>query len=247
MSEAVDFGALLAEEMTEEAIQRGFVSEEAVPAPVAAQAPQRVVRQETAQAVEEVAEVVEEVPDFDFDPEIPDEITELLQPDEEDFTVPVVEVEESDEWTDPSEVAKLKARLAAAEKKAEYAEQLRLQASRPKWEKEAEKFFPLSDPASIEASSRKEFMRKAAAQHDALKPAIQKFKAQQDAFLEKERERIKVELEAEARQAWGRPLTGPGNVPLEATDKSAALAAARKTGNLEKVTAVLLGNIPEKG
>jgi len=237
MSSAVDIATQLAESMVSQAAAKGFSVGEA-PAPVAQQEAPVVAVQETApQNAVEVDAVV------DLDPELPEDLVALLEPDEdEEPYVPEINVEETDEWVSPQEVARLKAELAKAQKKAEFADKQRLEASKPKWMKEAEKFFPLSSPGEIEASSRKEFLRKAQEQHEALKPAAVKLKADMDAMLAAERAKIEAEVRAQAEAAWGRPLSGPGVVPIEAGDKADALKKARATGNLEKVIAVMIGN-----
>lgn len=178
-----------------------------------------------------------EAPELNLDPELPPSIQALLadEPeDEEDDELVAdaepVEDEESDEYVDP-EVVRLKTELAKERKRAEYERSLRVKSSRKEWSKEAEKYFPLADSASIDADSRRAFLRQAKEQHERQKnnPRLQ-------AFLEAERIRVKNEATA----AWGRPTAGPGAPPSEAGRKQSDIEAARKTGRLHKVIETML-------
>lgn len=152
-----------------------------------------------------------DTPTFSFDPEVPDELQDFLdEPDLEPDDEPVAAAPtgEPDDYEDP-EVTALRRRALAAEKKADYEKGLRVKRERKAWEAEATKYFPLSDPASITADSRRSFLRLAKGQHEQMKPHA---------------ERIRAQIEAEARtaaaQAWGKPQTGGPQVPSESVEAS---------------------------
>ncbi len=149
---------------------------------------------------------------FSFDVEVPDELQDFLDEPEFDDTddtsvEPAVALEEG-EYEDP-EVAALRKRAIAAEKKAEYEKNLRVKRERKAWEAEAAKFFPLSDPASIQADSRRGFLRAAKAQHEQMKPHAERIRAQ-----------IEAEARAKAVEAWGKPQGGGPQVPSESVEQS---------------------------
>jgi hypothetical protein len=97
---------------------------------------------------------------------------------------------------------------------ASHQKMLRAVDQRAKWEAEASRFFPLSDPAGIQALSRRNFLKQAREQHEARKPLVEEWLKQsgrrvitdeeREAALEGERLAYKAELAA----AWGRPSVG---------------------------------------
>ena len=230
MSEAMDQVAtdVLADLMgveVDEAPEQGEQPEEAV-APVA-----------EAQETEVEAAV-------DLDPELPEELANFLDepdfdPTDEEVEAVVVdeqneEVEEWQEELDP-EVAKLKKELARERKKREHAESLRLKSERSKWEKEAERYFPLADLTAVNATSRRGFLREAKKAHDTAKPRVM-------GYLEAERKRIQEEARSHAQQAWGKPMAGPGAPPSDAKAKQDDIEKARSTGSLQRVIKTMLKN-----
>ena len=255
MSEAAsDAAALLTQDITEEAMSRGFhVSEDAAAhilgvapsspdagteaAPVAPQATPAAPAAETTEAEPET-----EFAFPSYKPVDDDEIAEYGEPDDEDDHTPpsaVVEDEpEEFEYEDPA-VAELKRRLAAAEKKAAHFEGLRAQEGRKNWAKEAERRYPLATLDTITATSKRAFLRQAALSHNtnyqALKPHLDRL-AEAQAKL---KEQADAEARAGAIEAWGRPLTGPGVVPVEASARQDELEAARATGQLSRVLGVI--------
>jgi hypothetical protein len=181
-------------------------------------------------------ETAPEAPTINLDPPLPPDILMDVDADDEPEEEPPawdddhgarlaqVDSEDLDEYVDP-QVAHLRAELKRAQKQAEYEKGLRLKSDRKKWEKEAAQFFPLADPSTIKAESRRAFRREAHAQHERMKNNPQ-FKA----FLESERQRVRQEAE----QAWGKPTAGPGAPPSEALLAENAIDEARKTGRLDK-------------
>ena len=194
------------------------------------------------EAHETADDVEAEAPVVNLDPELPEDVAEFL--DEPDFDVSDDEVEsvevsdvneETDEYED-EEVTKLKRELAKERKRREHAEKLRLQSQRGNWEKEAKKYFPLSEPAwaTINASSRRGFLRAARDAHESMKPYVQQFLDQHKADTAAAREAARAKARQEAQEAWGKPLTGPG-APSSPKEAVAELEKARSTGSLVQV------------
>lgn len=166
----------------------------------------------TPEQPEAVAETPQETEaPFNLDPELPEDIAQLLEePEIEDESVPPsFETQEEEEFEYDEEKASLKKKIKALEAKAAWSDQKRVEAARGKWEAEADKFFPLADPASITADSRRGFLREAKEQHDRNKKIFGS-RGQQaaNALLESARaeaEQIKATAKAEAAKAWGSP------------------------------------------
>jgi hypothetical protein len=182
----------------------------------------------TAEAVAPAAQ--ETAPEVNLEPELPEDILADLQDDDEEDEEPEEPEEDyvaesDDEYTDP-EVAKLRARVKSAEKKAEHERKLRLTSEKKKWAAEAAKFFPLADPSTITADSRRAFRREAQKQHERLKNNPQ-FKA----FLDSERQKVR----AEAQAAWGTPTAGPGVQASEVRAQQEGLEQAKRSGRLDKI------------
>lgn len=167
------------------------------------------VEQEQPEAVaeeESQQETAEEVPVLELDPQLPEDVATLLEePETEEDDEPVFRVEEEDDFEYDEEKAQLKKKLKALEAKAEWLEKKRVETDRVKWIAEAEKFFPLSDPASITAESRKAFLRAAREQHTRNKPLFEKFSQNTISQAKKEAEQIKSDAKAAAEKAWGKP------------------------------------------
>jgi hypothetical protein len=145
--------------------------------------------------------------------EVPAELQELLEaPDfdeEEEDDEPVAEVQTEDyEYEDP-EKARLARQLAKAQKQLQYEKTLKVKASRKNWEAEAQKYFQFSNPSSIEANSRRAFLKEAQRQHAAVAKVVKPVYDQLAAERARLKEEAKAEARAEAEAAWGRPTTGP--------------------------------------
>lgn len=159
----------------------------------------------------QVEEEAFELPEINW--EVPAELQELLEEpdfDEDEDLEPVAEVPVQDEYEyDDPEKQQLVRQLAKANKKLEWERQQKIKAARKGWEAEANKYFQFSNPAIIQADSRRAFLKQAQAQHEAVaKVAKPIFDS-----LAEERKRIKeqalAEARAEAAERWGRPSTGP--------------------------------------
>lgn len=175
---------------------------------------------------------------FVLDPELPQDLRDLLaesaepvvyesdEPDDEDEEPDP----EGDEYVDP-QVARLKAKLAKQEKKLAHVEKLRAQDNKKRWSAEAKKYFPLSQPESIQAGSHRAFIAEARRQHDALKPVFEEALAARTA-----------QVKAARREEWGPAVSGPGAVPTEASTGVDAVKAARERGSLQGVVRAMLDN-----
>lgn len=161
--------------------------------------------------------------------EMPEDIKALLDgPDFEAEDEPVAQAppepeydDDNDEYEDP-EVAKLRKRLAAEQKKTAWLESQRLERERKSWEKEAVKYLPHSKPflGNINATSKRAFLREARDYHEAVKAHIAKH-GQADV------EAAKAQAKAEAEAAWGKATTGPGTAPLDVNQAQAEWEEAR--------------------
>lgn len=176
----------------------------------------------------------DEVPDFTLDPDIPDEIADLLaEPDDDpdDGYAPEVEAAapDQDEYEDP-EAARLRQENVRLKKRADHLERENLKRQRGKWETEAEKVFPLAAVSEIQATTRKDFLRKAQALHEAAKPQVERFLQSKQA-----------EMAAEAKAAWGRPVS-QGQVPNKAAAASAEIDHQTRRGSLSGTIRAMMNN-----
>lgn len=189
------------------------------------------------EVVEPPAEEVEEPAQtsvFDFEPEVPEEILSDLEEDDppppEEEEEP--EEEEDDDFVDPA-AARMKRRAIKAEREAAYFRELRAKESRGKWEAEARKFFPLSDTVipSIQADSRRAFLRQAQNAHNTILPFVKDVAAKAETVREKAVEEARAQARAEAEEAWGKPHAS-SEVPAEAAEYQAGVDRARQRGDL---------------
>ena len=178
---------------------------------------------------------------FEFPELEPVDLAEFADDDEDDDPRPVAtedDDEDEDIYEDP-EKAELKRRLRAAEKKAEYAEQLRLKEAQTKWRGKMEAKYPLADWDSVSGTSRRAFEKAAALSHNSnlkiVGPILEKAKA----AIEAEKAKARGDAKAEVQAAWGRPTTGPAATQVTTADAERELAEARKSGSLTKVIAAM--------
>jgi hypothetical protein len=143
-------------------------------------------------------------------PELPEDLARELEVDfEEDDveTSPASEAQETVEdepWLD-DETKELRAKLAAVEKKNQFLEKQRLEVDSAKWHGEAFKYFPYADYTTINATSKRSYLRQAKASHEKVMPHILAEREKYNAKLEEEKARIAEEYKAEAANAWGVP------------------------------------------
>lgn len=173
---------------------------------------------------------------YEFNPEIPDDLDELLNgPEDLDDDEPVAA---SETYEDADELAR---KLRSTEKQLAWERDQRLKVSRKAWEAEATKFFPLSDPAEIHADSRRAFLRAAKVRHQRtytlLKPKLDEIAAikasAHDTALAEER--------AAVAGAYGKPTVGVGGPP-PTTTKDERLQEARMRRDLRSSVRALIDN-----
>lgn len=215
-------------------------------------APQRVeattpevVEQPPAEVAPEPEAVAEPAATFDFNPNIPEDIQSELDAADLDAEVEaeVAAYEPpTDEWGNPveqdgeavREQVKLRKRL-------EYLEKQLADSKKKNWAEEAEKFFPLSKHAldSIQATSRRAYLRAAKAEHDRILPHVQGYLAQAKVEVDAERATAQETTRAEVKDAWGKPLTGPDDTAGAEADLARRVELAgektRATGSLAHV------------
>lgn len=153
-------------------------------------------------------------------------------------------VQGEDDWEElDQDVLEERKRRIAAEKKAEYYENLRLRSEQKRWAAEARKYFPLSgsalDSGHIKAKSRKDFLRQAKKAHETVLPYIKDAMAERDRVLEDEKRQVREETKAEFIRAWGRATTGPSGYPARADDYAEELADSRRKGDLARSIGIL--------
>jgi hypothetical protein len=215
-------------------------------APVAVPSSQPQTAPAAAQAPVADPEVVEEF-DLDLDPQIPDDLQQLLdEPDfDEEATLEVqgeIDDGEIDYTTDP-EVAH---RLKTLEKRNAWLEEQRVRSEKKKWVAENLKAYPLlaryaaDEVAAIDATSRRGFARQAASLNGRLAKMVQPALQEIVEARKQLRGEVVQEVRAEYKDGWGDITTGPGVVPVEASAQEAEYLAAMKTGNLSKVIGVLM-------
>lgn len=207
-----------------------------------------------ASVVEAEPEVELDIPVIDYDPELPDSIRELLEdePDDDDdealrYAAPASESDDDDEtFGYEDELTKLKRENAKLAKKAAWADEQARNAKLAKWQAEAAKFFPLSNPETITADSRRAFIRAAEAQHNAVKnnPKIIQYRDQVIAQAQAEAEQIRLAARQQAESAWGKVVSGPGLVPAQQGSDEDGLRNARRKGDLAGAIGHLIGNVP---
>lgn len=189
-----------------------------------------------AEAPQDAAPAVD-LPDLTDD--LPDELAEFLEAPDFDDEPEAVTARDEDEFVDPEELARENAKL---KKRLEWAEAQKAKAEQTRWRAEAEKYFPYAHIDSIQANSRRAFLKAARAQHEANKslvaPHIEALKAKEAAM----RAEIEAKVKAELAEAWGKPNIGggPSGAPVEAAARADELDRARNSRNLAAVAKALI-------
>lgn len=211
------------------------------------------VAEETPNSPDAVAEVPQEtapaveLPDLNDD--LPDELAAFLEePDfEEVETTSLVserfreQLADGDEFVDPDELARENAKL---KKRLEWAEQQKAKAEQAKWQAEARKHFPYANVDSINATSRRAFLKQARAMHESNKaliaPQIEALRAKEAAL----RAEVEAKVKAELAEAWGKPNLGggPSGAPVEAAAAADELQRARNSRNLAGIAKALMNS-----
>lgn len=166
----------------------------------------------------------------------------LIEEDDEEDEDPVAAVEDDEaavgEYEDEDQ---LRARLARAEKQAKHYEKQAVEAKQGQWRKKYKEMYPLANVDEINATSRRSFEKAAISSHNANYKLLEPMLTQLQEAAAKLKTSVTAEARTEAAAAFGKPVAGPGIVPLEASAQTEELIAARKTGDLRKVVSVLMG------
>jgi hypothetical protein len=159
---------------------------------------------------------------------------------EDDVLTPAAEVEEDDEdlYDDPDEI---RAKIAKLEKQNKHLSEQAAQVKQTQWRARFKKMYPLANVDEINATSRRRFEQAAIKSHNANYKLLEPTLTQLADAATKLRTDVTAEARADAAAAFGKPVAGPGIVPLEASAQTEDLVAARKTGDLQKVISVLFG------
>lgn len=168
------------------------------------------------------AEAVEEAaPVGSYDPELPADISALLDDEPEEEPDPTVDdsgfTAEFDE-----DVEKLRKENAKLRKRQEFLEKQTAIQAKQGVKAEIEQYFPLADATLIAeaASSRREALRMAKEQHTQAKRGADAVAAHYEQNIEKlVAERI-AEKEKQLHAQWGKPIGGPGEVPIAAGERA---------------------------
>jgi thiol:disulfide interchange protein len=201
-----------------------------------------VATDEVEQPAEPAAEQQQHEAETTEDVALPDEIRELLdQPDldmdddEDDEPISVVDVEnDSEDYLEPEQAAKLKRELVRERKRREHVEQLRVRDNEKKWRGEAERYFKYADVDTIKATSRRGFLKQAEQQHNAIKAKVEKALAQEREQLQQKAAQERTDAREEAREAWGQPVETHGSQPNVKPQEDRA--AALRRGRLNEAT-----------
>lgn len=213
-------GSSLVEEIHAAAAEPSVPSSQ--PAPVATE------------VAEDGDESVFELPTFSY--------IETEDDDEDDELLPAATVEEDDELAvdEYEDESQLRARLAKAEKQAKHYAEQAAQAKQGQWRKKYKEMYPLANVDSITATSRRGFEKAAVKSHNdnykLLEPTLRQLKE----TAEKLTSSVTAEARTAAAAAFGKPVAGPGIVPLESSKQTEDLIEARKTGDLSRVLSVLM-------
>lgn len=157
----------------------------------------------------DVLAILEETPDDDDEPEEPEDIAA-------EYDEPV------DTWEEPD--SKLRREYEKLKKKATFLENQTLKAGRKEWQAEIAQYFPLAPAKDIaaQASSRRDALKQAAYHQNIAKKGAETVAQHYEANIEKiVAERIDQERAALHAQ-WGKPIGGPGSVPVHAGERAEA-------------------------
>ena len=187
--------------------------------------------------------------DVDLNPDIPDELAALLgeepstlEDEEEDFDEREARAARESLEQEPfypegyedEEKVALRKEVAKLRKKVEHVDRVEAKTALQKWTAEAEQFFPCASPFldTIEATSRRDFLKKAQALHERNLPFVEQRLASRRAELAGGAEQERQAARGAAAAAWGQPVVpGAGAVGdrerQELVDRRIRVAAER--------------------
>lgn len=209
---------------------------------------QDVEAQETASSpeVDDTPELeAEPAPSFEYSPEVPEDILAEIREAEIDDEVEqaiasrpaTVEDDQYAEYESAESEQEVRERIKL-QKRNEYLEAELAKTRASSWKGEALKYFPLSKHKldSINATSRRAFLKAAKAEHEAILPYVQEALTEAKGFVDGARSEAVAEGREAAAKAFGKPLSGPDSGTVDAAAANADLenarADARKTGSL---------------
>lgn len=179
----------------------------------------------SSEATEASEAASEGLPDLNLDREVPEDILSEIEKATLDFgedeEPEELEVPPEQEWED-QDTRKLRAELAKAQKRMEFLEKQNARTGKKVWAEEAREYFPLAEESldTIEATSRRAYLKRAQEIHNQLLPSYKRMKKTLEERLESEREKTRVETRRELEEAWGRPTvvgdtSGPDTADLD--------------------------------
>lgn len=161
-----------------------------------------------------------------------------LEDDQDDEPV----LSQQDEYLDP-EVAKLRARLAKAEKQNRYLAELRARDNLKGWRAEAARRFPLADVDDIQATSRRAVLRQAQAQHERYTRKVEPLLKTLEELKQSVVAEAKQAAKEEAAQAWGQPTTAPQPQMVQAAEDTTKLDRRNYKNPYELIKARIQGGL----
>lgn len=254
MSAGSDVAALAAQDLIAEAAARGFqVNEDEAPATVSdesAAADENVPQDAATETTDDEdawdtfeidLTAFKPIDDNDNDDDADDDEVPVVASQEDDDDAD--DEDDPDEYVDP-EVRRLRAEQRKLKKQLDHERTLRVEGNRKKWAQKLSGQYPLADFDAIQASSRRDFERKAQESHNKhakiLAPAVQKL----EEALQASKSAGLAEGKKEAQEAWGKPTLGPQVTTISQTEYDKGLEEARKSGSMEKVLRYMRLNQP---
>lgn len=223
--------------------------------------------EDEAEAEEAVAEEAEEDPLAILQPQIDDELSELLGLDEEEESEededeePLAVVDAEDEGEDefvllegydeeelPEPVRKVLARARKAEKRLQHIEKRQIERDRKHWLSQDAPKFPAVPPAraaqlAAQARSRQEFARALKAEHDLIAPHIASLLGQKQKEIETQVLKERQTLREQAAQAWGQPVVSAPASATPVADSPLFQLARERRGLSERMKGLIGGGM----
>lgn len=175
---------------------------------------------------------------YAWSPDIPDDIVRELAEADIDAEVEVElaqrEPDEYGQYDEDDDAVRERIKL---QKRNEFLERELTKTKKTAWADEARKYFPLAEHAlpTIEATSRRGYLRAAKAEHERVLPHVQRYLEQAKEAVGQVTDEARADAKAKAKAAWGDPVVGPD---VSAVDQAAANARlndareqARQTGS----------------
>ncbi len=143
---------------------------------------------------------------------------------------------EATDYDDEQTIA-LKKQLAAANAQIAHEKTLRAQNESKRWAEEAARRFPLADVDVIKAQSRRSFLREAQASHQRYEQKLGPTLEELDRYKATLVEDAKAEGRQQAEQAWGKPMSGPQQPTVTASEAAVKLDRKQFKSPLDMIRA----------